>query len=50
MALNAGAALYAADVVDDIGTGVDRARSVLATGDSWDLLERWAVRSRELAP
>lgn len=49
VALNAGAALYAADVVASIGEGVTRAREVLASGVGVDLRDRWVVRSRELA-
>lgn len=49
VALNAGAALYAADRVAEIGAGVARAREVLAGGDALDLLARWAARSQELA-
>lgn len=49
VALNAGAALYAADRVDDIGAGVARARDVLAGGEALDLLGRWVTRSQELA-
>lgn len=49
VALNAGAALYAADVVPSIGDGVARAREVLASGDAAELRDRWVVRSRELA-
>lgn len=49
VALNAGAALYAADHVASIEAGVERAREVLASGAAWDLLQRWASRSRELA-
>nr|WP_274388371.1 anthranilate phosphoribosyltransferase [Salsipaludibacter albus] len=48
VALNAGAALYAADVVEDIAAGVVRAREVLVAGDALDLLDRWVVRSQEL--
>lgn len=49
VALNAGAALYAADQVADIAAGVVRARQVLAGGAALDLLDRWARRSQELA-
>ncbi|HKJ55024.1 MAG TPA: anthranilate phosphoribosyltransferase [Nitriliruptoraceae bacterium] len=49
VAVNAGAALYAADATDSLAAGVDRAREVMASGAGWDLLERWAVRSQELA-
>lgn len=48
VALNAGAALYAADVVDSIGQGVERAREVLASGSAAELRDRWVARSREL--
>lgn len=49
VALNAGAALYAADAAESIAEGVEHARDVLATGAAWDLLERWAALSRSLA-
>lgn len=49
VALNAGAALYAADVVDDIAAGVDRAREVMASGAGWDLVRRWVDLSQTLA-
>lgn len=49
VALNAGAALYAADAVDSIADGVSRARDVLGTGAAADLRDRWVARSRELA-
>lgn len=49
VALNAGAALYAADAVTSIADGVERAREVLASGDAGTLRDRWAARTRELA-
>jgi anthranilate phosphoribosyltransferase len=49
VALNAGAALYAADAVPDIASGVARARTVLAEGAARDLRDRWVARSRRLA-
>lgn len=49
VALNAGAALYAADVATDIAEGVARAREVLASGAAADLRDRWVARSRALA-
>ncbi len=49
VALNAGAALYAADVVDSIAAGVERAREVLASGDALMLKDAWVARSQELA-
>lgn len=49
VALNAGAALYAADVATDIADGVTRAREVLARGAAADLRDRWVARSRALA-
>ncbi len=48
VALNAGAALYAADAVDSIAAGVERARGVLASGDAAVLRDRWVARSQEL--
>ena len=49
VAINAAAALYAADAVDDLAAGVTRAREVLASGDGARLRDRWIARSRELA-
>ena len=49
VALNAGAALYAADVVDSIADGVARAREVLASGSAATLRDRWVARSQQLA-
>lgn len=49
VAINAAAALYAADAVDDLTTGVVRAREVLASGAAAELRDRWIARSRELA-
>jgi anthranilate phosphoribosyltransferase len=49
VALNAAAGLYAADVVPDLASGLDRAREVLAGGAAADLRDRWIARSRELA-
>lgn len=49
VALNAGAALYAADVADSIGDGVARARDVLASGSAASLRDRWVARSQQLA-
>ena len=42
VALNAGATLYAADVVISVGDGVDRARAVLDAGDAVSKLEEFA--------
>ena len=42
VALNAGATLYAADVVISVGDGVDRARAVLDAGDAVSKLEELA--------
>ncbi len=49
VALNAGAALYAADRVPDVAAGVTRAREVQASGAALDLLARWVARSQALA-
>ncbi|MEX1178868.1 MAG: anthranilate phosphoribosyltransferase [Nitriliruptor sp.] len=49
VALNAAAALYAADAVADLAEGVTRARKVLADGSAADLRDRWVARSSELS-
>lgn len=49
VAINAAAALYAADAVPDLAEGLTRARTVLADGSALDLRDRWVARSRELA-
>jgi anthranilate phosphoribosyltransferase len=49
VALNAGAALYAADRVEDLAAGLARAREVLASGAGLRLRDAWVARSRELA-
>jgi anthranilate phosphoribosyltransferase len=49
VAVNAAAALYAADVVDDVAGGLARAQEVLASGAARELRDRWVTRSRELA-
>jgi anthranilate phosphoribosyltransferase len=49
VAINAAAALYAADAVPDLAAGLARAREVLADGTARDLRDRWVRRSRELA-
>lgn len=49
VALNAAAALYAADRVADLAAGLARAREVLASGRAAELRDRWVRRSRELA-
>jgi anthranilate phosphoribosyltransferase len=48
VAINAAAALYAADVVPDLAAGLTRARTVLADGTARALRDRWVARSREL--
>ncbi|PWG61266.1 anthranilate phosphoribosyltransferase [Sediminicurvatus halobius] len=49
LALNAGAAIHVAGLVDDLGTGVARAREALADGSARDALERFVRTTRELA-
>jgi anthranilate phosphoribosyltransferase len=49
VALNAGAALYAADAVDDLAAGLARARDVLQSGAATDLRDRWVAVSQRLA-
>jgi len=48
IALNAGAAIYVAGQVEDLGGGVDLARAVLADGRGLDRLRRYAQRSQGL--
>ena len=48
--LNAGVALYAADVVGTMTDGVALARETLASGAARARLDRFVARSRELAP
>lgn len=40
VALNSGAALYAADLVDDIASGVEKAREAIASGAAKDKLQQ----------
>ena len=47
--LNAGAALYAADVVDRIGTGIELARATIARGAAQAKLEAFVATTRRLA-
>ncbi len=49
MALNAAAALYAADRVTTWPEGLTRAREVLASGAALELKARWVARTAELA-
>ena len=47
IALNAGAALFVAGRAEDLSGGVERARSLLASGEPLALLERYAEWSRQ---
>ena len=47
--LNAGVALYAADVVDSIGAGIDRARDAIASGAARERLDRFVAFTRRFA-
>ena len=49
VALNAGAALYAAGVADSIGDGIARARDAIASGAAHAKLEQFIATTRELA-
>jgi anthranilate phosphoribosyltransferase len=49
VALNAAAALYAADRVADLGAGLERVRTVLDSGAALELKQRWVARTQELA-
>lgn len=48
IALNAGAAIYAANLVDDLLSGVKRAREVLASGEAVAKLEQLAAFTQSL--
>lgn len=50
VALNAGAAIHVAGLAPSLSDGVARAREILASGEALVLLDRYASRSRELAP
>ena len=50
VAINAGAAIYAAGVADTIAAGVEAAREALAGGRAADALERYVQASRRHAP
>jgi anthranilate phosphoribosyltransferase len=47
--LNAGAALYAADVAPSIQEGIARARAVLADGSAYAKMEQFVATTRQLA-
>jgi len=47
--LNAGAAIYAADLTGDLQTGIARAAEVIASGAARERLEQFAAYTRELA-
>jgi anthranilate phosphoribosyltransferase len=47
--LNAGVALYAADVVDSIGAGIARAREAIASGAARERLDRFVAFTRRFA-
>ncbi len=49
VALNAGAAIYAAGVADSIAEGIERARAALASGAAKRKLEEFVAITRELA-
>ena len=49
VALNAAAALLAADAVVDLAAGIERAREVLHSGAARDILERWVGASQRAA-
>ena len=49
VALNAGAGLYVAGVVDRVVTGTELAREVLSSGAAGELRDRWVERTQELA-
>ncbi len=50
VALNAGTALYAADVAKSIGEGIELARAAIASGNAKKKLEHFVATTRKLAP
>jgi anthranilate phosphoribosyltransferase len=50
VALNAGTALYAADVAASIGEGIERAREAIASGAARRKLDAFVAATRKLAP
>jgi anthranilate phosphoribosyltransferase len=48
--LNAGAALYAADVADSIADGIARARVAIASGEAKRKLDLFVTVTQKLAP
>jgi anthranilate phosphoribosyltransferase len=48
--LGAAAALYAADMVDDIGAGIPAAAAAIDTGAARDVRDRWVALSHALSP
>ncbi|MFO1415481.1 MAG: anthranilate phosphoribosyltransferase [Burkholderiales bacterium] len=50
VALNAGTALYAADVAKSIGEGIELARAAIASGAAKKKLEHFVATTRKLAP
>ena len=49
VALNAGAAIYAANLCSTLQQGVDMARDVLGTGIAWEKLQEFAVFTQHVA-
>jgi anthranilate phosphoribosyltransferase len=47
--MNAGAALYAADVAGSLADGIERAREALASGRAADKLEQFVRATQRLA-
>ncbi len=47
--LNAGAALYAADVVDSISAGIELARATIASGAAHEKMQAFVAATRQLA-
>ena len=47
--LNAGTALYAADVAGSIGEGIERARAAIASGAAKKKLEQFVATTQKLA-
>jgi anthranilate phosphoribosyltransferase len=47
--LNTGAALYAADVAESIGEGIEKARATLTSGQAREKLDQFVAATRRIS-
>ena len=50
VALNAGAAIYAADLANSLPEGVEQAQHILSAGTAWQRLQELVQMSQQLVP